>query len=209
MNPALKQRLVGAAVLVALAVIFLPMLLDGSGARERLDEEIAIPEKPEPPESQLEPVTDPAADESAAADAADATDAAAATTTQSEADQDPPEPDTTTADSTTSEAEQPDADASNSTSSQATADSEPEPSGAPESGWVVQVGSFQRETNALVLRDRLRQEDFEVKVERGEANGATVWRVLLGPVAERATGERLERRIERMREADALLMTYP
>ena len=29
MEPALKQRLVGAAVLVALAVIFLPMLIQG------------------------------------------------------------------------------------------------------------------------------------------------------------------------------------
>lgn len=54
MDLALKQRLVGAIVLIALAVIFLPMILDGSGTPEQLEVGIDIPEPAEAPESQFE-----------------------------------------------------------------------------------------------------------------------------------------------------------
>lgn len=46
MDNTLKQRLVGAVVLVALGVIFIPALLDGSGYRARQARTIEIPEKP-------------------------------------------------------------------------------------------------------------------------------------------------------------------
>ena len=49
MNDGLKQRVVGAVVLVALAVIFLPMVFDFSGER-RVDRTSRIPERP-----QIEP----------------------------------------------------------------------------------------------------------------------------------------------------------
>jgi DedD protein len=47
MDPALKQRMLGAAVLIVLAIIFVPMLLDGapSGRSETVD--LAIPDAPE------------------------------------------------------------------------------------------------------------------------------------------------------------------
>ncbi len=51
MDPALKQRLIGAAVLVALVVIFVPMLLD----RPREPEPRSLPlEIPQPPDRRLE-----------------------------------------------------------------------------------------------------------------------------------------------------------
>jgi DedD protein len=47
MDPALKQRMLGAAVLIVLAIIFVPMLLDGapSGRSETVD--LTIPDAPE------------------------------------------------------------------------------------------------------------------------------------------------------------------
>lgn len=42
----MKQRLVGAAVLIALAVIFLPVLLDGSGYHARLQAPAEVPPEP-------------------------------------------------------------------------------------------------------------------------------------------------------------------
>lgn len=42
----LLQRIVGAAVLVALGVIFIPALLDGSGYRQRQLQKIEVPDKP-------------------------------------------------------------------------------------------------------------------------------------------------------------------
>ena len=46
MEPQLKQRLVGIAVIFSLAVIFLPMILDGSG-QQRKSFEIEVPARPE------------------------------------------------------------------------------------------------------------------------------------------------------------------
>lgn len=212
LDAALKQRLVGAVVLVALAVIFLPMLLDGSGARDRLNEDIAIPEQPEAPESRLE-------QEGAGSGAVDgdAGEASLATDDYRDGGTDPddgadepaqaePEADTEdeAADAPASEEESgSDAGAAN-----ADATAEEAANEGLRQGWVVQVGSFQLETNAVVLRDRLREAGFDANAEKVETDGGTVWRVLLGPVAERADGEALERRIEDHRGSDALLMEY-
>lgn len=46
MEKTLQQRLVGAVVLVALGVILIPALLDGSGYKSRHDRNIEIPVKP-------------------------------------------------------------------------------------------------------------------------------------------------------------------
>jgi DedD protein len=216
LDSGLKQRLVGAVVLVALAVIFLPMLLDGSGARDRLNEDIAIPEQPEAPESRLErsgsgaqsggevdsdtASATLATDEfggggaDTATDAGERTDAETERATEAETSPDAPASDTDAA----SDEETASAEATDSGSSDA----------RPAKGWVVQVGSFQRETNALVLRDRLREDGFDASVEQVSGDSGTLWRVWLGPVTERAEGEALERRIEDHRGSDALLMEY-
>jgi DedD protein len=47
MDQALKQRLVGATILIALAVIFLPMLLDGENHDGQATRPIDIPERPD------------------------------------------------------------------------------------------------------------------------------------------------------------------
>lgn len=55
----MQQRLIGAILLVALGVIFIPVLLDGSGFKSRYSRSIEMPPEPEfPPLSEitLEPV---------------------------------------------------------------------------------------------------------------------------------------------------------
>ncbi len=47
MDQALKQRLVGATILIALAVIFLPLLLDGENHNGQTTQAIEIPERPD------------------------------------------------------------------------------------------------------------------------------------------------------------------
>ena len=59
MEKSLQQRIVGAIVLVALGVILIPALLDGSGYKSRHERSIEIPEKPVLPtleEVKVEPV---------------------------------------------------------------------------------------------------------------------------------------------------------
>lgn len=62
MEVPLKQRIVGAIVLVTLGVIFIPALLDGSGYKSRQVQDIEIKEKPDfPPLSskRVEPIPTP------------------------------------------------------------------------------------------------------------------------------------------------------
>ena len=62
MDDTLKKRLLGAIVLVALGVIFIPALLDGSGYKARQARSIEIPPKPEivsVEQTKLEPVVTP------------------------------------------------------------------------------------------------------------------------------------------------------
>lgn len=216
MDSGLKQRLVGAVVLVALAVIFLPMLLDGSGARERLNEDIAIPEQPEAPESRLN--RDGFESERGGAAAGNGVDATLATDefgngeaagaaddtgqTVAEPGERSRTPDSTDAPVAEEEPASDEGAASRDTTGNGSAEK------TLAEGWIVQVGSFRRETNALVLRDRLRENGFDASSEQVEVDGDTLWRVLLGPVAEREAGEALLRRIEDHRGKDALLMEY-
>lgn len=216
MDSGLKQRLVGAVVLVALAVIFLPMLLDGSGARERLNEDIAIPEQPEAPESRLQQDGSGAqsgGDDGDGTTATLATDdfsggsgsgADAGEQVDSEPESDPETEAEASADAPAPEEESGSEQGSTAADAADNADADP----APSEGWVVQVGSFRRETNAIVLRDRLREDGFDANVEQVTGDNGTLWRVWLGPVGEREAGEALERRIEDHRGSDALLMEY-
>ena len=52
MEPALKQRLLGAVVLIALAIIFVPMLFSGSGPKQ--DSSTVNLELPPPPSREFE-----------------------------------------------------------------------------------------------------------------------------------------------------------
>ncbi len=59
MEKSLQQRLIGAILLVALGVIFIPVLLDGSGFKSRHSRSIEMPPEPEYPplsEIKLKPV---------------------------------------------------------------------------------------------------------------------------------------------------------
>lgn len=200
MNTALKQRLIGAIVLVAMAVIFLPMLLDGSGARERFDVAMEVPEKPEAPRSRFEDTPTPTGD-GADRELARAGDAGEVGMPEAAV----PTDDATAGDET--------ADAA---AAEAPDGSDTDTAGADDSGssgpgaWVVQVGSFTRETNALVLRDQLREAGYEAFVEEGEGDGETWWRVRVGPVPEREQAEELRVALEQEREgSSALVMAYP
>lgn len=244
----MKQRLVGAIVLVALAVIFLPMLLDGSGPSGPRDVAINIPDQPQPPPNRLDESSGAAADNADAGTRGTA-DAPASAEPQPGTTSDQPVPSTATGDGDTAsnqssagdEAPGPGASADTSegpaagpepdeaesataqkpetdnsaaeneiTSAENETTSEASDSGAagPRS-WVVQVGSFGRETNALVLRDRLRELDFDTFVERADTEQGTVWRVRVGPVSTEEEADRLSERVTAERGGPALVMKQP
>lgn len=196
----LKQRLVGAIVLVALAVIFIPMLLEEPD-RDLVPQMDSVPESagedfPEPlsafppagevPEEPAEtvvretPETGEDGSETAAVaeESAPAPEAGSGTKSQKQETPSPPP----SAEHTASRPQEPRA----------------EPAPAAENGgkltalgsWVVQVGSFSSRKNALGLRDRLRKAGFATQVEKVRVKGKVHYRVRVGPFLERTAAER-------------------
>ncbi|HEX7339946.1 MAG TPA: SPOR domain-containing protein [Rhodanobacteraceae bacterium] len=68
-----------------------------------------------------------------------------------------------------------------------------QPSSAPASalpakragGWAVQVVAYSQKSEAVALRDRLRKAGFASYVDDVRSGGATLWRVRVGPLAQR------------------------
>ncbi len=73
------------------------------------------------------------------------------------------------------------------------------------SGWIVQVGSFSSESNAFVLRDKLRKKNFTSFVERVEGN-KVIYRVRIGPELKKEQAEQHNQRLKKEFEFDGLVM---
>jgi DedD protein len=191
----LKQRLVGLAVLIALAVVVIPMLLRGPDDAGMFPDGLDVPANPDhdfTSRVDSESTPRPVIPETPARVVVDAS--SGAISNAPPADVTPP------------------ADAA----PPMTLRSEMKPVDAPESappagsGWVVQVGSFSQEANALALRDSLRAKGFAVFVERLSGAQGMAWRVRVGPEVERGRAESLRDRLQREQGIKgAMVQTYP
>lgn len=231
----LLQRLVGASVLIALVVIFVPMLLEGGD--ESTITGTNIPEQPattfnsritpldEPlPEPELLPDSPPVSDEApviverdtgepltpqAGEDSADANQPPqlapipGASETESVADLDtdaaeptallkPDEPPT----AETSAADIPQEMAKSSRGRMLV------------TPWVVQIGSFSSQKNALTLRDQLRSKGYTTFVEAITHEGKKIFRVRVGPELDRAEAEAIRERLDKELKIKGILTRY-
>jgi len=225
MEPAMKQRLLGAAVIVGLAVIILPLLLDGSGTSE-IEE---IPPPPQPETAQTGPIVSddrvplpaaeresPSSPEPAPAPQAsvpppivmqpkpDSAATAQPTPTPQSAPTPPPAPEAEPAPSEPPVAARPQAPEPEPTTDKPT----PAPS-AEQSGWVVQVGSFTGRDKAEALSERLQAAGFQGFTDEFTADGKTMYRVRVGPLPERAEAESLQRRIQAEQQLDGYVTQQP
>jgi len=189
-----KQRLVGAIVLVALAVIFVPMILQGPGEGNGSGADLPPPPKvvqeslPTVPAPQQVPPTPRdgvalGSPQGEAAPAAGGT-AGASGSAQNSAPTPPPAPATVPQ---KQEAPAPSEDKAvppaADTDSQLTA-------------WVVQVGSFTRLDNARALSDKLKAKGFTAFVQQAVTADGKVYRVEVGPVLTRPEGDALQGRLQ-------------
>ena len=192
----LKQRLIGALVLISLAVIFVPMLFDEPHP-ERTSRVIDIPDEPVFPAVQVRSPTQeqlPETIESAPAWRIEEPEAAAAT---------PP-----------AEPAQPAVTQPASPQSQAPA-ATPTPAPQPEQiqyaetmqgAWVVQLGSFGNADNARGLRDRVREAGYNAHVQRVErADAAPLHRVFAGPFIERSDADKAKQALDRQFSVNSLV----
>lgn len=220
MDQQLKERLVGATVLVVVGILFIPLLLDGpdeqvpvrvglelpvpdSGKRThtiRLD----VPAERPPTQASGSPLTPVAASKTEAASAADgkAPESGAAEKSASKSEAKPPaaatpEPPATKATVTQSTA-------TKSTATVPTATGSPAGASQPSSSaqevknagdWAVQVGSFSSEDNALRLQSQLKAAGFQTFRTRLVADGRSMHRVRVGPVADRSAADALASRL--------------
>jgi len=176
MDIALKQRLVGATVLVALGVIFIPMLLDGPGAGR---ESVRLPTPPDNRfESRLLPVDPPTASPVVQVDpVARAPEEVPGSsqlvvipnTVNTEAPQETP---------AQPEPVLPTPQATPQLSSTATRGGAPEQA---KQAWVVQLGSFGNAANATRLVESLKQQSLGGYQEKIELGGSVLYRVRMGP----------------------------
>lgn len=86
---------------------------------------------------------------------------------------------------------------------------EPEKKPAQDStAWVVQVGSFSNSANALKLRDKLRAKGFTAFVEKLENDGTIAYRVRVGPELKREIAESLRDKLQNRMKLKGIVMGY-
>jgi DedD protein len=208
MDQNIKNRLVGVIVIFALAVIFLPMILDGSGVR-RDEHEVVIPPQPlvtanpefEQKMIELQAKVDALPDlesrfideksgeakieRSTVADDSPATESGVDTVAEPEPE---PEPEVQ-AKATTPQTQ---------TQARSGGDS-----------WVLQVGSFQDRSKALAQRDKLRKSNIAaVFIEQFKGNDKSSYRVRLGPFLNRDQTRVAQNKIKAKHDIDGIIMKY-
>jgi DedD protein len=197
-EPALKQRLVGAGVLVALAVIFLPMLLDGSGRQTTIMLEQAVPPQPVFDQPALLPPATEAATPKPGTESAPVPEMPPVAEERPVARALPDEPVPPVAPKPAPKPVPP-----------APVDPQPATAKSPEPAWVVQVGSFAAEASATAQRDQLRKTGFAAFVEKATVDGKTVYRVRIGPELARERAEALRERLLREQKIEGLVVSHP
>lgn len=204
----LKQRIIGALVLVSLAVIFVPMVFDEPHS-ERTSTQIKIPEEPPFPEvnaPEADSPMPPAYDESAQAPQPDLSESPSEAGQEQpgyrlvEEDSEPfsgaPEQDAGSQPEAQSQPKAVEKPVENSQSSPVATTSEPEADAGSaeftrslEGAWVVQLGSFGNTDNARRLRDKVREKGYGSHLQQVERGDTTLTRVFSGPFANKADAE--------------------
>ncbi len=183
MENSLKRRVVGALVLIALAVIIVPAWLDGS-ARHLRDETAFV--VPLPPPSAAEAIdSDTVGQPLETADGSIAV--APVESVKTLVPLDVPQAEAVTE-------VQSDADGAENTGGNTEQAEVAELK--PLASWIVQVGSFASEPNAIAMVDRLREGGLAAFKRDFDSNGEMVHRVLVGPYIRQSEADSVKSTID-------------
>lgn len=206
MNRHLKERIVGATVIVAFGIIVIPWLLDGPAqAPESVERTLQLPSGEAPGRVYSIPL-DPGAgppvqlgnDEEGEAEAAQSSPAQPSGVVQRPSGESPPALEPPVEPQRTAPVEQPSQPPPRPAPRAVQPDEqEPAPSAqaTADGDWAVQVGSFSQADNARKLRGQLADAGFDAFVSRVATDAGTMHRVRVGPVAARADAEKLLARL--------------
>ncbi len=182
MDRRVKERLIGATILVALVVLLVPEFLSGPRTA-------AITPAPRPEESMRTYVVDVDHIGTAPPQAAPASVAASVAASAAA-----PEPAPVAA--PTPPAAQPQAVSKPPTNARPTVAS---------AGWTVQLGSFASKVNAESLKRQLKAEGFNAYIAPIGTSAHQRFRVRLGPIADRAAAAGIMAKLQAHRHASTLL----
>lgn len=198
----LRQRLIGALVLVALVALIVPFFLDDQ-ADMPTAHIASIPPAPEQiPGADLpieEGIPEAPVDEVTPDTVIDAT---TPVTTSPVA---VAEKDATPSHAAASAAPNSPASAPAPAASTPTPEKHPVLKPAP-GAWVVQLGSFSSEQNAWALRDKLRNKGYHAFVERVSEGNKMVIRVRIGPELQRAKAEAVQQKLAKEMKIKGIVM---
>lgn len=212
MDITLKQRLIGAAVIIALAVIFIPMLLEGPKETDPVSMKIEIPEKPvyeipnrlgvapaipapPAPESALKAPEVVIPEKPASSETAPPQIAIETPVKKEIVIEKPVEPPVAVVAPAVKPTPKPKSASKRVTIS--------------DSGFVVQVGSFSQRQNAMVLSDKLEAAGFPAFVESGKNKDKTIFRVKVGPQATRSDADKLRQKILESEKLKGIIVAHP
>ena len=197
MERRLKERLIGAAVLVLLAVIFIPMLLNDTTEYNSEITSTNIPSRPEDEfSSRVVPLNHTPPEQKQALPE----DAGAGETENGEkvSDTGPSPP----LEEVTEPVETPAGGGESDTAA-------PPDKNMGVQAWIVQLGSFSSEKNAQNLNERLRKQGFTAFVEPLKQKTSTIYRVRVGPELLRSDAEEIRNKIKTVIKMDGLVVPYP
>jgi len=183
----LKQRLVGAVVLIALAVIFIPMLLSGGRQMEMPMFGSNVPER----SAEITNIKHIDVEEM------QKTERRPVNPERIPIDHGLPEPKIVKEKKTIVE------------KIVALAESKEKKPVIKETVWAVQVGSFSKKSNALGLKDKLRKKKIHAFVERIMKNNKATYRVRVGPEITRKKAEALKKKLKKEFKLSGLVVKHP
>jgi len=215
----LKQRLVGAAVLATVAVLVLPILLDGPPEPEQRVVVTQVPVKPQQEfRSRIRPLDQEPPAPVAAARGAETEGRVSRSAPAPLALAAPPaanaEPPVAKPKPQPKPAPEPKPQPAPKPKPKPAAEKQPAPKAPPAArqvsgGWVIQMASFSSHENATKLRNQLRAKGHAAHVEHYDSPKGKRYRVRVGPELEKGRAETLRDRLHKEFKLRGLLVRYP
>jgi len=72
--------------------------------------------------------------------------------------------------------------------------------------WFIQVASFNREENAVLLRDKLRSQGFAASVNSALSKGRTVYRLRVGPELSKLRAKEIKIKLNQLNNVKSILI---
>ncbi len=220
-EPNIKNRVTGAIVLVALGVIFLPLILDGQKKNQILESQ--IPEKPIKGEIILVNVDDIQSksdansnDNVTTGETSSESKISKSNSVKKNSQKNQPAKTTIKQTEITESAPEKEDSKTKTDIKQSKPDvivSKPveERRSRPNykaAAYIIQLGSFGNKTNANKLVNKLKKANYKAYLSNGKSNGKTIYRVLVGPILKRNQAESKMSGITKLTGLKPIIVTY-